>query len=382
MDDGTVATADSREHGSGRAEVVVATRGCDVRGRAVHPSEADRRRAIGEIGRAPMNSCCGAQRPDHDSAGHMDLPADPSAFPARSRNAPVTFSEMTLIDRGSFLMGDDSDHAFPGDGETPVRPVFVDSFFIDRTTVSNKQFATFISATGYVTDAERFGWSFVFDALIDERDRGAIIDGTVAGAPWWRGVRGATWESPFGPHSRIDGLMDHPVVHVSWNDAARYAAWAGKRLPTEAEWEKACRGGTEQAAFPWGEEIEPDGAYRMNVWQGTFPVHNTCDDGYMATAPVDAYEPNGFGLHNMTGNVWEWTADWFSADWHSRETQDTRHNPQGPPAGTGRVIRGGSYLCHASYCNRYRTAGRTHNTPDSTTGHMGFRCAADADTGH
>lgn len=334
-----------------------------------------------------MNSCCGAQRPDRERGRRDDATtyrrvAEPSAMDGQQGSSHVARTEMRLIDDGSFLMGNESDHAFPGDGEAPVRAVFVDRFHIDRTAVSNAQFAEFVIATGYVTDAERFGWSFVFDAFINENDRDSIVDGTVVSAPWWRGVRGAAWDHPFGRHSGIDDIIDHPVVHVSWNDAVAYAEWAGKRLPTEAEWEKACRGGHEQTEFPWGNEMEPDGAHRMNVWQGVFPAHNTGADGYLATAPVTAFDPNGFGLYNMTGNVWEWTADWFSPDWHARESVTTRHNPKGPPSGASRVIRGGSYLCHASYCHRYRTAGRTCNTPDSTTGHMGFRCAADAPTAH
>jgi formylglycine-generating enzyme required for sulfatase activity len=166
--------------------------------------------------------------------------------------------------------------------------------------------------------------------------------------------------------------MDHPVVHVSWNDAVAYCQWAGRRLPTEAEWEYAARGGLEYARFAWGDELAPEGRWMCNIWQGTFPTENTLADGYLGTAPVDAFDPNGFGLHNVAGNVWEWCADWFSATHPHTSTVD----PKGPPGGESRVIRGGSYLCHHSYCNRYRVAARTGNTPDSSTGNMGFRCAA------
>jgi formylglycine-generating enzyme required for sulfatase activity len=164
-------------------------------------------------------------------------------------------------------------------------------------------------------------------------------------------------------------------VHVSWKDARAYCRWAGLRLPTEAEWECAARGGLEQMRFPWGDEREPAGHYRMNVWHGTFPAHNTLEDGWLGTCPVDAFPPNGFGLHNTSGNVWEWCADWFHADFH---VEGPRENPRGPRHGQAKVIRGGSYLCHDSYCNRYRVAARSSNTGSSSTGNMGFRCARDA----
>jgi sulfatase modifying factor 1 len=177
--------------------------------------------------------------------------------------------------------------------------------------------------------------------------------------PWWCGVRGAYWRAPEGPASDLDGRWDHPVVHVSWDDALAYCRWAGRRLPTEAEWEYAARGGLDQARFPWGDELTPGCEHRCNIWQGRFPVRDTAEDGYSGTAPVDAYRPNGYGLFNVSGNVWEWCADWFDG---SRSQ---------------RAMRGGSYLCHESYCNRYRVAARTANTPDSATGNLGFRCAAD-----
>jgi formylglycine-generating enzyme required for sulfatase activity len=167
---------------------------------------------------------------------------------------------------------------------------------------------------------------------------------------------------------------NHPVVHVSWADASAYAAWAGKRLPSEAEWEFAARGGLEQKLFPWGDELTPGGKHLCNIWQGQFPDINTAEDGYEATAPVDAYPPNGFGLLSMAGNVWEWCADWFSPDFHLIAA---RNNPVGPQSGIAKVIRGGSFLCHASYCNRYRVAARTSNTPDSSASNIGFRCVRD-----
>jgi formylglycine-generating enzyme len=199
----------------------------------------------------------------------------------------------------------------------------------------------------------------------------------VASAPWWLGVTGASWWCPEGPGSDISNRLDHPVVHVSWRDAVAYCDWAEARLPTEAEWEKAARGGLEQARFPWGDDFTPEHQHRCNTWQGEFPIRDAGDDGYVGTAPADAYLPNGFGLFNTSGNVWEWCADWWSPVWHRPANSETRTDPKGPDDGTAKVMRGGSYLCHDSYCNRYRVAGRTSATPDSTTGHTGFRTAAD-----
>ncbi|WP_119731735.1 formylglycine-generating enzyme family protein [Thermomonospora amylolytica] len=282
---------------------------------------------------------------------------------------------MALIPGGEFRMGGDDPDAFPEDGEGPVRTVRLSPFLIDKYAVANRQFAAFVKATGYVTEAERYGWSFVFHLHVPPGT--PVMDGTVAEAPWWVAVPGAYWKAPEGPGSSIERRPNHPVVHVSWNDARAYAAWAGKRLPTEAEWEMAARGGLDQARYPWGDELTPKGRHRCNIWQGTFPVHDIGEDGFTGTAPVNAYAPNGYGLHNVSGNVWEWCADWWSTDWHAADTPETRIDPKGPPTGTARVIRGGSFLCHDSYCNRYRVAARTHNTPDSTTAHTGFRCAAD-----
>ena len=295
------------------------------------------------------------------------------AIPQRSP-AEIT-KNMVLIPGGEFRMGGADPDAFPEDGEGPVRTVRVSPFWIDRYAVTNRQFAAFVKATGYVTEAERYGWSFVFHLHVPPGT--PVLDGTVPEAPWWIAVPGAYWKAPEGPGSSIERRPNHPVVHVSWNDARAYAAWAGKRLPTEAEWEKAARGGLDQARYPWGDELTPKGRHRCNIWQGTFPVHDTGEDGYTGTAPVDAYAPNGYGLYNVSGNVWEWCADWWSATWHAADTPETRIDPKGPPTGTARVIRGGSFLCHHTYCNRYRVAARTCNTPDSTTSHTGFRCAAD-----
>jgi formylglycine-generating enzyme required for sulfatase activity len=279
---------------------------------------------------------------------------------------------MVLLPGGEFLMGSDDPAGYPTDGEGPVRTVAVRPFLIDPYAVTNERFAAFAGATGYITDAQRYGWSFVFAGLLPDdftETRG------VASAPWWRQVEGADWRHPEGPQSGLSGRDDHPVVHISWADAMAYCAWAGVRLPTEAEWEYAARGGLEGNRYPWGDELTPGGEYLCNIWQGKFPHRNTCEDGFYGTAPVGTFPPNGYGLYEMTGNAWEWCGDWFSPTYYRDGTRDDRH---GPEEGTHRVIRGGSYLCHESYCFRYRVAARSASTPDSSTGNMGFRVARDA----
>lgn len=280
---------------------------------------------------------------------------------------------MVELPGGTFAMGNEDRDANPGDGEGPVRDVTLNPFAIDTVTVTNARFATFVKATGYVSDAERYGWSYVFHLLVPrDVDRG--IGAVPVEAPWWRPVPGASWRAPEGPGSNVGSRQNHPVVHVSWNDAQAYCEWSGTRLPTEAEWEYAARGGLDRATYAWGNELTPDGRHQCNIWQGRFPDVNTLDDGWLSTAPVSAFRPNGFGLYNVAGNVWEWCADWFSTTWHATAP---RVNPAGPPNGEARVMRGGSYLCHHSYCNRYRVAARTSNTPDSSAGNLGFRVARD-----
>lgn len=319
-----------------------------------------------------MTACCGpSARRLSDAAPDSDLPFIP---PPRALHEVA--QGMARIPGGTFRMGGADLDAFPGDGEGPVRTVRLTPYLIDPTTVTNRQYATFVKATGYVTDAERYGWSFVFHLFVAQDQRAHVMDATVPGAPWWLAVEGASWRAPEGPRSSIASRAQHPVVHVSWHDAAAYAAWAGKRLPTEAEWERAARGDLDQARYPWGDELTPNGRWRCNIWQGRFPTANTGEDGHVGTAPVKSYPPNGYGLFEVVGNVWEWTADWWSTTWHAEDKPETRSDPLGSLTGQAKVIRGGSFLCHPTYCNRYRLAARTCNTPESSTGNTGFRCAA------
>ncbi|WP_336022670.1 formylglycine-generating enzyme family protein [Halobellus salinisoli] len=328
-------------------------------------------------------ACCAATRSSDSSADGAD-DTERREQQGVLRTKPATEDDdrtagMIHLDGDTFRMGTDSGEGFPQDGEGPTREVTVDQFYISKYAVMNAEFLEFVQETGYTTDAEKFGWSFVFEDFVPRTDYDRIIQ-NIAAAPWWVAVEGANWLRPNGPSTSIlddRELLKHPVTHVSWNDAIAYAEWAGKRLPTEAEWEYAARGGREGRRFPWGDELEPDGEHRCNVWQGDFPEHNTGDDGYERTAPVNAFESNDFGLYNVSGNVWEWCNDWFSPTYHRTDGYD-HENPTGPSTGDERVMRGGSYLCHQSWCNRYRLAARSKNTADSSTGNIGFRCVVDA----
>jgi sulfatase modifying factor 1 len=315
------------------------------------------------------HSCCSASRQVCSSSITYN---DQSDIIINDPSLNVT-DKMIYLDGGEFFMGTDDEEGFPADGEGPIRKVKLAPFYIDPCTVSNEAFSKFVQATGYQTEAEMFGWSFVFHLLVSDEVKAKVTQ-AVQGSPWWLTVEGANWRQPEGPDSHIDDRMDHPAIHVSWNDAMAYCTWAGKRLPTEAEWEYAARGGLVKKRYPWGDLLKPDQEHQCNIWQGKFPIKNNASDGYIGTAPVNAYKPNGYGLYNMSGNVWEWCSDWFSPTFH---IHGPRENPLGPQKGAAKVTRGGSYLCHQSYCNRYRLAARTSNTPDSSTGNMGFRCAAD-----
>jgi sulfatase modifying factor 1 len=265
--------------------------------------------------------------------------------------------ELVTIPAGTFRMGSEDDDRIIGDNEGPVREVHVPAFRIAPHAVTVREFGNFVEQTSYVTDAERFGWSFVFAGLLAAQEREQLP--SPVGTPWWRAVDGACWHAPEGAASTTTVRENHPAVHISWNDAVAYCRWIGARLPTEAEWERAARGDLDQARFPWGDELTESNRHLCNIWQGTFPTENTMEDGYLGTAPVDAFQPNAFGLYNVSGNVWEWCSDAW----------DTRSG--------ARVMRGGSYLCHASYCNRYRVAARSRNDPDSGSGNNGFRVVRD-----
>lgn len=257
------------------------------------------------------------------------------------------------------------------DYEGPLRRPRLKAYSIDRTAVTTARFAAFVKDTGYVTDAERFDWSFVFfnqlpDGFTDTR--------ALAGHEWWRAVDGANWRAITGTGNTQDQCADHPVVHISSNDSQAFAKWAGGRLPTEAEWEHAARGGLGDVKFPWG-DAEPDDTqfFPCNIWQGNFPQTNTAADDFNATAPADSFQPNGYGLMNMVGNVWEWTADPFVNDVMQRKLGEKIT----PVLQSHALLKGGSFLCHKSYCYRYRIAARMGNTPDSTSTHMGFRVVYD-----
>ncbi|WP_307135484.1 formylglycine-generating enzyme family protein [Streptomyces aurantiacus] len=314
-------------------------------------------------------SCCAPsrQQPEaHNTPNTPKIPntsetrVSPAVAAARGHPPHTGYADRIPLPGGTFRMGSEDGYVNAGDGEGPVRDVSVPPFAIDAYAITNARFAAFVDDTGYRTEAEEFGWSYVFAKFLPGTLR--KTSPRPSATPWWCGVQGAAWNSPEGPDSQLDSRWDHPVTHVTWRDAAAFCRWAGGRLPTEAEWEYAARGGLDQARFPWGDELAPGGEHRCNIWQGTFPFRNTEADGYAGTAPVDAYVPNGFGLYNVAGNVWEWSADLWQDDDPDR-----------------RAMRGGSYLCHDSYCNRYRVAARTANTADSSAGNLGFRVAWDTE---
>ncbi len=282
---------------------------------------------------------------------------------------------MVELSGGEFRMGTDN-RRFAGDGEGPIRTVEVSDFQVGSAPVTCAEFDEFVSATRYETDAERFGWSFVFHDFVSEATRKSVSQ-VVQGSPWWWKVDGSDWRHPDGPDSSWEERPSHPVTHVSWRDVTAYCEWAGGRLPTEAEWEFAARGGLDQAQFAWGDELIQDGKHMCNIWQGSFPHANSAEDGFHGTSPVGSFPANAYGLFDVAGNVWEWCSDWFSPTFHRNARRVTRKNPKGPRRGDAKVIRGGSYLCHDSYCNRYRVGARTSSTPDSSASNVGFRLAAD-----
>ncbi|WP_371170586.1 formylglycine-generating enzyme family protein [Aliiroseovarius sp. 2305UL8-7] len=282
----------------------------------------------------------------------------------------ICLGDLVAIKGGFFDMGARRSR-YEIDMDSPQRKVRISSFLLSRYAVTNAQFSAFVDETGYKTTAEREGWSFVFSQFLNAPE---LFPDYAAGTPWWRRVDGANWHAPEGPESGIENRLNHPVTHVSWHDATAYASYLGARLPTEAEWEFAARGGLRGAKHPWGNSLVPATGHAQNVWQGSFPDTNTQDDGYHGTAPVDAFEPNNYGLFNMTGNVWEWCSDWFGPLPEGSRGRPPK-DPTGAASGVAKVMRGGSCLCHASYCERYFVHSRTSNTPDSSTGHIGFRLA-------
>ncbi|KAM9075677.1 formylglycine-generating enzyme isoform 3-T3 [Megaptera novaeangliae] len=291
-----------------------------------------------EAGAASLAGSCGCGTPQRPGAHGSSAAAHRYSREANtpgsvSGERPFPPTKMVPIPAGVFTMGTD-DPQIKQDGEAPARRVALDAFYMDAYEVSNAEFEKFVNSTGYLTEAEKFGDSFVFEGMLSEQVK-SDIQQAVAAAPWWLPVKGANWRHPEGPDSTVLHRPDHPVLHVSWNDAVAYCTWAGKRLPTEAEWEYSCRGGLQNRLFPWGNKLQPKGQHYANIWQGEFPVTNTGEDGFRGTAP------------------------------------------KGPPSGKDRVKKGGSYMCHKSYCYRYRCAARSQNTPDSSASNLGFRCAAD-----
>src|SRR5262245_34345708 len=310
----------------------------------------------------PVAACCVPEREDKAAVVVPTVAAFGAARSARP--------DLVHISACTFTMGNALTDAVAADGEGPVRQVSLDPFLIAATTVSNREFGDFVRATRYVTDAERLGYSFIFYLQVPP-ERRIHIRQVVKDLPWWLPIADASWQRPEGPGSHVYERLDHPVVHVSWNDAQAYCAWTGARLPTEAEWECAARGRLEGCRFPWGDDLMRNGAPRCQVWRGSFP--NAPEAGWRPqTVAVAAGEANGYGLFNVCGNVWEWCADWFSPTYHCETPAD---NPLFTGATGRRSMRGGSFLCHVSYCNRYRVAARSSNTPDSSSSNLGFRLA-------
>jgi formylglycine-generating enzyme required for sulfatase activity len=260
----------------------------------------------------------------------------------------------------------------PEDGEGTIRHARLRAFGMEVHCISVARFGAFVAETGYVTEAEGIGWSYVFRGLLSAPDAADVL-GDDARTGWWWAVRGANWRHPAGP-TEAPAPHAHPVTQISWNDARAFATWAGGRLPTEIEWEHAARGGLDARRYPWGDAEPSDAAIHCNIWQGRFPDANSCADGYYGTAPVESFRPNPAGLFNASGNVWEWTADRFRIA--SLKASAKKRNAQGKRTGD-RVLKGGSFLCHASYCWRYRIAARMGRHPDTAASHTGFRLAHD-----
>lgn len=287
---------------------------------------------------------------------------------------------MKLIKGGVFPVGTDEDYGFPQDLEGPKIAIEIGDFKISTTPVTYREFNDFVENTGYVTDSEKFGWSVVFQGLLSNESKNKFE--AIEETPWWYVVDGADWKHPYGPLEKydLDQMGKLPVTQVSRNDALAYCKWAQKRLPTELEWEVAAKGGTDSELYPWGSEPKIDGKYNVNIWEGDFPNENSLEDGYLGPAPVKTYQPNDYGLYQMIGNVWEWCVNpskiplsrlaGYSSSFFTEKYSK--------PDNLEYAIRGGSFLCHDSYCKRYRISARNSNSADSGSCNLGFRCAEDA----
>ncbi|MGB4959960.1 MAG: formylglycine-generating enzyme family protein [Saprospiraceae bacterium] len=310
----------------------------------------------------------------------------------------VKHDGMVLIPGGTLDMGGDNEQADAN--EFPKHQVSVQSFYMDETEVTNRAFKEFVDATSYVTVAERaIDWEAMKQQLPPDTPKpvdSLLQPGALVFVPtstpvpfnnpglWWQWTIGASWKHPLGPDSDIEEIMDHPAVHISWEDADAYATWKDKRLPTEAEWEWAARGGKSNTIYAWGDELTPGDKAQANFFQGFFPYQNIAKDGYFNSAPVKSFQPNGYGLYDMAGNVWEWCQDWFDSDFYKSDEAKAK-NTAGPSAGFNplmpyqqeRVIRGGSFLCSEEYCSGYRNSRRMGSTPDTGLNHTGFRCVSD-----
>ena len=345
------------------------------------------------LAKKEVESCC-MRIPSRFGAG-VD-----TASLSHSQKVNASTRGMALIPGGTFSMGADNQQA--SSDEYPKHQVQVKSFYMDATEVTNAQFATFVRATGYITTAEQKpDWEVLKKELPPGTPKPAdsmLVPASLVFTPtdgpvdlnnysaWWRWQKGADWKHPEGPVSSIEGKDNYPVVQVSWYDAIAYCKWAGKRLPTEAEWEFAARGGLQNNIYPWGSEPVNSGPPKCNSWEGEFPYWNEQKDGFLRLAPVRSFAPNGYGLYDMAGNVWEWCNDWYKADYYHSFQRETAINPQGPsksfdpdePSIAKRSLRGGSFLCNDKYCSGYRVSRRMKSSPDTGLEHTGFRCVRDA----
>lgn len=352
-----------------------------------------------------FQACTGSQQPATTADTAHSCMKTPARFGApvtdtiTTRNADTSYTGMALIPGGRFDMGGDNDQA--ADDEYPKHQVVVKAFYMDINEVTNAQFRKFVEATGYVTTAEQKpDWEELKKTLPPGTEKPAdslLIPAALVFkstrvpvnlddySQWWSWVAGANWKHPQGPESSIEGKDNYPVVQISWYDAVAYCKWAGKRLPTEAEWEFAARGGLANAIYPWGNEPIGTGTAKANSWEGNFPYYNSLRDGFLRLAPVGRFRANGYGLYDMAGNVWEWCSDWYTNSYYAM-AEATGNDPAGPsksydpqdPFTPKKVLRGGSFLCNDSYCSGYRVARRMKSSPDTGLEHTGFRCVKDS----